>query len=597
MSLSVVYFLLATLASSAGILVVMIVKAGLRRHISARLQYRLDLVFLVLLAIPFIPRELFGWLFSVLSLRNRLGSFYFEGIAAANMIALAGDPMVNGTGWLHDFAVSGGYAPPGYTALALVGIWAAGVILFTVVMVSCNCRLRLVRESVMPARDAGLLELFSCCKAMMGVRDNIVLGTSVLAQAPMTIGLIKTQIILPANEMPLMDTRYAMLHELAHCKSKDVLINIAMCLFQILHWFNPPVYFAFRQMRLDRELACDEAVLEMLPREAYIDYGGALISFAGCMPRPAMFSMAAGIGGTRPQIVKRVRHIASYSGKSRFSKSKSVCVLAIVGLLLLCQITAISTLANTGGSDRFHFATGNMQYVDLSRFFGDFEGSFVLYELDAGMYTIHNRSMSTTRVSPNSTYKIVSALVAMEAGVLDAASTHREWDGTVHPFEAWNQAQCLASAMRYSVNWYFQELDMRVGMDVLQSYMSRLHYGNGNLAGGITDFWIESSLRISPVEQVMLLRGLYQNESIFEAGHVDTLKDALRLYERDGAVLSGKTGTGIVNGRFANGWFVGYVETDGRVFIFATYIQGEDNAGGSAASRITLAILEDMGVF
>jgi len=52
-----------------------------------------------------------------------------------------------------------------------------------------------------------------------------------------------------------------------------------------------------------------------------------------------------------------------------------------------------------------------------------------------------------------------------------------------------------------------------------------------------------------------------------------------------------------VNGKVINGWFIGYVENNANTFIFATNIQGEDNAGGSAAVQITLSILKDKGIY
>jgi len=171
------------------------------------------------------------------------------------------------------------------------------------------------------------------------------------------------------------------------------------------------------------------------------------------------------------------------------------------------------------------------------------------------------------------------------------------WDCEIHPFEAWNQDQNLATAMRYSVNWYFQNFDRQVGLESLYYYLAS--YGNSNLSGGIADFWIESSLRISPVEQVQLLTDFYRNDTVFETRHVNAVKDVLQLQENNGAVLSGKTGTGFVNGIVANGWFIGYVENSGRTFVFATYIQslGDGNAGGSVAAGITLSILEYKGIF
>jgi len=113
-------------------------------------------------------------------------------------------------------------------------------------MLLCNRKLRLIKESIKLVEDEEMLSLFSSCKTEIGVKGNILLGTSILVKTPMTVGFFKTRIILPAEKILLCDARYAMLHELVHCKNKDILINIIMCLFQILYWFNPLVYLAFK---------------------------------------------------------------------------------------------------------------------------------------------------------------------------------------------------------------------------------------------------------------------------------------------------------------------------------------------------------------
>jgi len=591
MNLVFMHFMLATLASSVGILLVLLVKVGLKKHMSARWQYNLDLLSLVLLAMPLIPRRFF----SFSNLGNWLNTMQFEDRAVTGIAVVEGVEPVYGMGWIQDFAVSVESSAQGYFLNIFVAIWIVGVITLTIVMLRGNRKLQLIKESAKPVEDRELLSLFSYCKAEIGIRRNPLLRLSVLAKTPMAVGFFRTLIILPAGAISMRDARYAMMHELTHYKNKDIKINAIMSLFQILYWFNPLVYLVFNQMRIDRELACDTAVLKMLPRESHIAYGKTLLNFVDRQPRSAVFFLAAGLCGSKTQIVKRVKHIASYTAESAFSKVKSVCIFALMGIVVLCQIPILSALAGNNDS-RFNFQVDNVQYADLSHFFGDFEGSFVLYDLDTGVYTIHNRDMSVTRVSPSSTYKIFSALIALETGVLDAGNSLQEWDGVVHHFDAWNQNQNLASAMQYSVNWYFQNIDAQVGIEELYFYLSLLSYGNRDLSGGM-DFWIESSLRISPVEQVGLLRDFYLNSTVFATEHVDTLKDVLRLSERNGAVLSGKTGTGIINGRFVSGWLIGYVENNGRGFIFATYIQGEDNAGGSAAAGITLSILEDKGIF
>lgn len=594
MSSFIVNFILATFISSIGIAFVLMVKTGLKKHITAKWQYKLDLLFFVLLTVPFIP----GRFYSFINWGSRFNTLRLENVAAtgAAITTVPEAGLAYGMGWLQDFAVSVEYAAPGYFSMVIAGTWVAGVIVLLLAMLHHNRQLRLIKESVKPVTDAKLLAVFANCKAELGIESNIMLGSSILAKTPMAVGFIKTQIVLPAGKIPLTYARYAMLHELTHYKNMDIKINGIMSLFQVLYWYNPLVYFTFRQMRMDRELACDAYVLEMLPQESHAAYGQTLINFATKQTRPALFSFATGIGGSKPQIMKRIRHISAYTTETVSSKVKNMCVLILVAAIVFCQFPVLSALASSDIRDnRFNFNADNVQYADLSYFFGDINGSFVLYDLTAGMYTIHNRSMSTVRVSPKSTYKIFSALIALETGVLEVGNTTREWDGTIHPFESWNRNHDLASAMGYSANWYFQDMDAQVGIETLEYYLSRLSYGNSNLSGGM-DFW-QSSLRISPVEQVALLRDLYQNNTLFDPGHVNTVKDSLRLMDRDGTVLSGKTGTGIVNGNFINGWFVGYVENNGHTFIFATYIQCRDNAGGSVAAGVTIAILEDMGIF
>ena len=575
-------FVTTTALSSIGILLILLVKMVFRKHISARWQYNLCFLFFILLTVPFVPNSFFASL--------NINVLHFESGFAANTITTPSERTtgIYATDWLQDFAVpvNASSSPP-----IFIGIWIAGIIFFTIIMLLQNQNLRLIKESVKPIEDDDLLSLFAQCKSEVGIKRNIVLGASILVKTPMAVGFFKPLIILPTENISLNDARYAMLHELTHCKNKDILTNYLMCLFQIIYWFNPLVYFAFKQMRIDRELACDASVLEMLPKEHYIDYGGTLLNFVSTFSRPSIFCLTSNIGNSKTRITKRIKHIAAYTAESALLKTKSVCAFVLALFLVFCQIPLISALASD--SDIFDFQQNNVQHTDLSQFFGDFEGSFVLYDIENSLYTIHNIDIGVRRVSPNSTYKIFSALIALETGNLDASNTVQQWDGTPQPFEAWNQNHNLASAMQSSVNWYFQYFDALVGLETLRSYLTRLHYGNRNLSGGLTDFWIESSLRISPVEQVKLLRNVYLNDTIFEGDHIDTVKDALRLT----ANLSGKTGTGIINGRAANGWFIGYIENEGSSFIFATYIQGDDNAGGSMAAQITLSILADKGIY
>ena len=72
--------------------------------------------------------------------------------------------------------------------------------------------------------------------------------------------------------------KHIFLHELAHYKRNDVIISCVTTILQIIHWFNPIIWFAFYRMRIDRELACDEMTLNRIGAAQSKSYGQTIIS-------------------------------------------------------------------------------------------------------------------------------------------------------------------------------------------------------------------------------------------------------------------------------------------------------------------------------
>lgn len=99
----------------------------------------------------------------------------------------------------------------------------------------------------------------------------------------------------------------------------------------------------------------------------------------------------------------------------------------------------------------------------------------------------------------------------MEEGVITPQDSFIAWNGENYPFEAWNADQTLQSAMSSSVNWYFQSVDEQLGTTSVYDYIKEIGYGNKNMSGDFSTYWMESSLKISPIEQVELLTQLQNN--------------------------------------------------------------------------------------
>lgn len=222
---------------------------------------------------------------------------------------------------------------------------------------------------------------------------------------------------------------------------------------------------------------------------------------------------------------------------------------------------------------------------DLSPFFKNTKGAFVLYDLKNNSYIRYNEARCRERFSPKSTFKILNSLIGLETNVIQDANSVIAWNRQKYPpqdnwnqepFNHWAQDQTLRSAIKYSVVWYYQELALRVGEQRMKKYVTAFNYGNQNVSGSINEFWLNGKLQISADEEVEFLKAFHTERLAISKRSTDIVKDILVLEKTPTYTLSGKTGGGsIAEGRYV-GWFVGYLETNGNVYFFATNIEGSN---------------------
>ena len=577
--------------------ILLIVKRIFKNSLSSRMQYNLWFLLLGLLAVPFILFRFIG-LPQIFSWLGSLRSSPSSG-AGTNIAGTAEAVTTGNTNWMNDFTLSVNSETPSIAGYILLGIWIVGIFAMIILVIKSSLRLRNLKKSALSLQNPEVRRLYYRCLGEMGIHRNIPIYSTAFLKSPIIVGLLKPCIYLPIHlisDYNESDMRYILLHELQHYKHKDAIANYLMNFAGVLYWFNPFVWFALREMRNDREVACDTSVLKMLEEDDYEDYGNTLINFIEKVSF-SPFPFAANLSGNMKQMKRRIINIASYEKPTFCKKLKGMTTFILTTVLIMGLTPFISTYAADESRYQWKSSSENISYVDFSKYFGKYEGSFVLYDLRNDVWSIHDIEHATLRVAPDSTYKIYDALFGLEEGVITPQDSFIAWNGENYPFEAWNADQTLQSAMASSVNWYFQSVDEQLGTTSVYDYIKKIGYGNENMSGDFSTYWMESSLEISPVEQVELLIKLQNNRFDFAPENINAVKDAICLFSSDAGTFYGKTGTGRVDGQDVNGWFIGYIETADNTYFFATNIGADGDATGGNATEITMSILSDMNIW
>jgi beta-lactamase class D len=248
---------------------------------------------------------------------------------------------------------------------------------------------------------------------------------------------------------------------------------------------------------------------------------------------------------------------------------------------------------------------------DFARLFSGRDGCFELYDLKTNELVVRSDPRRCAqRTSPCSTFKVPLALMAFDSGILEDETSVMKWDGTKSSRDEWNRDQTAATWMQYSVVWFSQRITPQLGMDRVKDYLSRFDFGNQDMSGGLTRAWIESSLQVSPDEQIRFWQRLWREE-LPVSKHAFELTKKITLVDTSdsGWTLHGKTGSCGADVSAPDqksvlwlGWFVGHVARGDREYVFASAysdrVESADHRpSGWIARDIAKEILTEMGLY
>ena len=592
-----IHFLISNILICIFTLVIIGTKKLLKKYLSAATQYHLWFLLFLLLAVPFFPvqihgSQLFSWL------------HFFHTDSGLNsgtdtLSKLTSNTQNNLLNQVNDFSVSISSRFSGGLNTILFLIWIMGVMIMSVLTLHSLNYVRSIKRSALPLQNQQVKTIYYDCLKELKISHQVPVYSTAFLKSPVLIGIIHPRIYIPIHlisELNPDDMRFMLLHELQHYRHKDTLIGFLMVISNILYWFNPFIWYALKEIHCDRELACDSAVLQMISTDEYQAYGMTLINFA---EKISSFSspLAVGMSGNFRQMKRRILNIAVFRKETLYQKMRALIIYLVISAVFIGCTPILSIGASTQDVYHFHDTDKNISLLDVSAIFGSYDGSFVLYDNHLDSWKIYNLEEANKRIPPDSTYKIYDALLGLESGIITPEHSSMAWNGEHFSYSAWENDQDLNSAMQNSVNWYFQTMDSQLGLNKIQEFLNEIEYGNQTTSSNLKLYWSDFSLKISPIEQVELLKKFNTNGFHLHSQNVLSVKNAIKIVGTSDGTFYGKTGTGCIDGQDINGWFIGYIETSDNIYYFATNIQSDSNATGKKALEITSAILKKLHIW
>jgi len=217
----------------------------------------------------------------------------------------------------------------------LAPFWMAGVVAFQLRAVAGWLAARRLRRAGVCAAPAVWRARLGQLARGMAVSRPVVLLESCLAEVPVVIGYLRPAILMPVGllaGLPAAQVESILLHELAHIRRHDYLVNLLQTVLEGLLFYHPGVWWISSVMRAEREHCCDDLVVAT--QGDPFGYASALAALEERRAR-GMQAVLASTGGS---VVQRVRRLLAPAEGPRTGLTPAF--LAVVLMVTMAGVIA-----------------------------------------------------------------------------------------------------------------------------------------------------------------------------------------------------------------------------------------------------------------
>lgn len=222
----------------------------------------------------------------------------------------------------------------------IAGLYLLGLLLMVVRFVHGMVRLRRLGHSDLQSAPPHFLAFVESWSRFLNIERSVRVAVSARVGVPMMMGVLRPVILLPVSAVSTLSTdelEAILLHELAHIRRHDYLLNIVQSAIESLMFFNPFIWLASRVVRREREHCCDDVVLA---------YSASPLPYARALARLGEFrgagSLSIAATGNSHQLFNRIKRINEMKREQNPYGRVSAAIIALLVPALVVTIVAFT---------------------------------------------------------------------------------------------------------------------------------------------------------------------------------------------------------------------------------------------------------------
>lgn len=212
--------------------------------------------------------------------------------------------------------------------------------------------------------DIVINKILKDCLKQLNINKDIKLYYCNDRKSASIFGIFNSKILISKNTLELDDgsLKFIFMHELAHYKRKDLILNFVMLLMISLHFFNPVVWYCFKKMREDIELAADECVIKKINENEVKQYGRTLISMLELNQTNDYAINFLCMSDTEKNMERRIKMIKSPLKSKIFSAIFVILVIVLIGSIVFIKSTGKENMI-TSAEDNISKLNENYEHI------------------------------------------------------------------------------------------------------------------------------------------------------------------------------------------------------------------------------------------